>query len=126
MITVSITATARSYPRLPYEQIKTDILGSTYELSLAFVGETRARELNKRTRRKNYIPNVLSFPLDASHGEIVIAPIRAKREAKRFGLSSRGYIGFLFIHGLLHLKGHDHGRRMDTLEQKYLARYELT
>lgn len=125
METFCITTTAKSYPKLPYESIKNDILGKRYTVSLAFVGGTRAQALNKAYRNKTYIPNVLSFPLDTSTGEIYITPTIARKEAKKFNMTPNGYIGFLFIHGCLHLKGHDHGDHMDKLEQKYCTKYGL-
>jgi len=124
MITISNT-TKKQQPRLPYEAIATDILGKRYTLSLSFIGATRAKTLNQTYRGKTYIPNVLSFPLDDTVGEIYINQTVAEREAPKFNLSTRGYIAFLFIHGCLHLKGHDHGEQMDKLEQKYLKKYGL-
>ncbi len=121
----SIAHTTRSYPRLPYEAIKNDVLGTSYMLSLVFVGPRRAQALNKRTRNKDYVPNVLSFEIDSDHGEIYITPAIAKKEARLRGMTERGYIGFLFIHGLLHLKGMPHGDRMDEAEQHYCTRYNL-
>lgn len=121
----SISNTAKSYPSLPYEEIKNDILGKRYELSLAFVGGTRAQKLNQAYRNKTYTPNVLSFPLEEKAGEIYITPTIARKEAKKFNMSSNGYIGFLFIHGCLHLKGHAHGDKMDALEEKYCKKYGL-
>ena len=125
METFAITSTARSYPKLPYEAIKNDILGKKYDLSLAFIGGTRSQALNKEHRGKDYTPNVLSFPLDDAIGEIFITPTVAKKEAHKFNLSHKGYIGFLFIHGCLHLKGLPHGDKMDKLEQKYVMKYKL-
>jgi ssRNA-specific RNase YbeY (16S rRNA maturation enzyme) len=78
METLIITATARKYPSLPYQKIKDDILGKTYAASLAFVGATRAQALNKQYRKKEYVPNVLSFPLDDNTGEIFITPTVGK------------------------------------------------
>ena len=112
-------------PVFPYEDIKDSILGKKYEVSLTFVGSTRAQALNKSYRGKTYVPNVLSFPLDETHGDIFICPEVAKREATKFDLSVPGYIAFLFIHGLLHLKGHDHGDTMDKLEQRYLKKFNV-
>jgi probable rRNA maturation factor len=105
--------------------MKEAILGIKYELSLTFVGETRAQSLNKQYRNKEYVPNVLSFPLDTQAGEIYITPKVAEKEAHKFSLSPKGYIGYLFIHGLLHLKGYPHGATMDRLEKKYCALYKL-
>ena len=119
------TATAKSYPKHDYEQMKNDILGKTYMLSLAFIGRTRAQDLNKKHRNKTYVPNVLSFPLTESVGEIYIAPTVAKMEAPNFDMTYKGYVGFLFIHALLHLKGHDHGATMEKAEKKYCVKYHL-
>lgn len=125
MGTLSITATARTYPKLPYAQMKDDILGKEYRLSLVFIGRTRAQHLNQTYRKKTYVPNVLSFPLTSTDGEIFITPSIAKKEAKKYGLSPKGYIGFLYIHALLHLKGFTHGATMDTAEAKYTQKYGL-
>lgn len=124
-MSTEIHATVRSYPRLPYTEIKEAILGKKYELSLVFVGKDRAQKLNDTYRNKTYIPNVLSFPLDKQTGEIVITPEVAKKEAKRFEMTPRGYVGFLFIHGLLHLKGYRHGATMEQAEKKYVKKFAL-
>lgn len=123
--TFSISHTAHNYPKLPYRDIKNDILGSSYSLSLVFLGEKRALDLNKRNRKKHYVPNVLSFPLDRTHGEIYITPLVAKREAKKVSMTYRGYVGFLFIHGLLHLKGYRHGDTMEKAEKRFISQYKL-
>jgi len=123
----SLTSTVTNYPTtLPYEIMKNDILGKKYALNLVFVGEARAKSINILSRKKTYAPNVLSFPLDITCGEIVICPKVAAKEAKDFNLSIGGYIGFLFIHGLLHLKGHDHSDTMEKLEQRYIRKYGIT
>lgn len=127
MNTIAITSTIKQYPHSSlYEEIKQAILGSRYELSLVFVGRTRAKTLNSTYRHKTYTPNVLSFPLTKSAGEIVICPAVIKSEAKKFNLSPRGYIAFLFIHGCLHLKGYDHGDTMDKLERKFCKAFNIT
>jgi len=120
-----ISSTVRHYPKLSYEKIKTDILGSDYNLSLTFVGSQRAKTLNQKYRKASYVPNVLSFPLDEKHGEIFITPTVASSEAKKFSMTKDGYIGFLFIHGCLHLKGHGHGVTMEEAEAKYCKKYGL-
>lgn len=124
-ITISKT-TKKAHPRLPYEEIKDKIMGKKYELSLVFIGATRAQSLNQQYRNKSYTPNVLSFPLDEAAGEIFICPVVAAKEAAKFDLSPRGYIGFLLIHGLLHLKGYAHGDTMDRLERRYVTMFKLT
>lgn len=123
--TYTLSSTISHYPEFPYEEIKNAILGKSYNLSLAFVGTKRAQTLNKSYRQKTYVPNVLSFPLDEKNGEIFICPEIAYPEAKDFNLSKDGYIAFLFIHGLLHLKGHDHGDTMETLERRFMKRFAI-
>ncbi len=124
-MSVSISSRARSYPKLPYENIAESILGARYAVSLIFVGAKRAQQLNKEHRQATYVPNVLSFPLDKNVGEIYITPVVAKKEAPKYQMTKDGYIGFLFIHGLLHLKGYPHGATMDKAEKKYCAQYKL-
>jgi probable rRNA maturation factor len=105
--------------------MKNDILGKRYNLSLQFVGPTRAAKLNQTYRQKTYTPNVLSFPLTPDTGEIFICPQVAVKEAAKYNLSQSGYVAYLFIHGLLHLKGLDHGDTMDKAEQKYLRKFDV-
>jgi probable rRNA maturation factor len=122
MRSLTISHTTRTYPKLPYKDIAADILPASYELSLVFLGPTRARQLNESSRGKTYIPNVLSFPLTNTAGEIFITPAVAAREAKQGGISLKERVAFLFIHGCLHLKGYDHGATMERLEKRHLTR----
>lgn len=115
----------QKYPTLPYGEMKEAILGKKYDLSLTFIGKKRALSLNKEHRKATYVPNVLSFPLTDTVGEIYISPEVARKEASKFSMTPDGYIGYLFIHGLLHLKGHLHGGTMETLEKKYVAKFKL-
>lgn len=125
MHSFSITVRTKAYPSLPYEDMKNAILGKRYALSLVFTGARVAKRLNEEHRGKTYVPNVLSFPLAEDAGEIFITPAVARKEAHKFAMSVNGYIGFLFIHGLLHLKGLDHGDTMEKAEKKYCMRYNL-
>lgn len=127
----SLSQTVKSVPVFPYETMKNDVLGKRYNLSLNFVGPTRAQKLNVTYRKKTYTPNVLSFPLADDCGEIVICPEVARGEAHAYNLSKDGYIAFLYIHGLLHLKGHDHHTEpessvMERLERKYVKKYDIS
>ena len=103
--------------------IQEAILGKKYELSLAFIGDHKSKKLNYRFRKKTYIPNVLSFPLDNESGEIFINLKKATSEAKEFEMTPKQYIKFLFIHGCLHLTGLDHGKEMDKLEEKFSKKF---
>ena len=94
-----------------------------WELSLVFAGETRARALNINLRAKDYVPNVLSYVVGKKSGEIIICPNVAKKQAPAYGLSYPNMVGFLFIHGLLHLKGLRHGATMDKHERELLSHF---
>ena len=121
----TLGSTIANYPEFPYLEIKEAILGKKYHLTFTFIGTKRAQKLNQEYRKKTYVPNVLSFPLDDTHGEIYICPKISYPEAKDYNLSKEGYIAFLFIHGLLHLKGHDHGDTMESLEKRFVKRFAI-
>jgi len=121
----TFTSTIKHPPTLPFETIKNDILGTRYQLSVLVVGTKRAITINQQSRKKDYAPNVLSFPYDKDCGEIVICPAIANKEAGPYGMTKEGYFAFLYIHGLLHLKGYDHGDEMERLERTYVAKYHL-
>lgn len=88
-----------------WEKIKTEVLGEAYDLSLAFVTAKKGEEAH----------NVLSYPLSKESGEILIN----KKEAKKTGHTPLE----LFIHGLLHLKGLDHGSTMEREERELIRRF---
>ncbi|MEK7511923.1 MAG: rRNA maturation RNase YbeY, partial [Patescibacteria group bacterium] len=69
-------------------------------LSVAFVGSTEMKKINKQYRRKNKATDVLSFKVEASDctGEIIICPAQAKKQAKEFGQSYKKEIVKLALH----------------------------
>lgn len=105
--------------------MKEAVLGESYELSLVFIGEKKSRELNKTYREKDKVANVLSFPLTPNSGEIFISPAEAQRHAKDFNETFTQFLAHLFIHGLFHLKGMQHGSTMEKAERKIMAKYSL-
>lgn len=113
-----INKTKDTLPSVPFRKIKDAALGKNYNLSLVFIGEKRSRKLNFKYRGKDKATNILSYPLDKNNGEIFITPKVLKREMKKFERSYTNFTGFLFIHGLMHLKGFDHGSRMEGAEKK--------
>ncbi len=112
--------------RIPYEKIARRVLGKSYELSLVVCGDDLARRMNKEYRKKNYKPNVLSFPLSKDEGEIFLNVRAAAREGQRFGVPLRDRLAFLFVHGCFHLKGLRHGRIMETQEQRILRAFHFS
>lgn len=119
----TITNTTKGRPpRLPFQEMKEDILGKSYALSLAFVSDDESRILNETHRGKNEPANILSFPLSETEGEIIIAPGKAAQDAPLFKMENRRFLFYLFIHGLLHLKGLSHGSKMEEEEQRFLKK----
>lgn len=112
--------TRSTAPVFPFATALDTILPG-WELSLVFAGEQRARRLNQKLRNKDYIPNVLSFEVGKKSGEIILCPSVAKKQAPAYNLSYTHMMGFLFIHGLLHLKGMAHGATMDRKELELLS-----
>lgn len=125
-VSFSLTNTTKQRVyRMSYERMKDAMLGKKYELSLVFVGEKRAKQLNHAYRKKSYTPNVLSFPLSKTCGEIFICPHVVRREAKDFGMSERNFTAYLFLHALLHLKGLSHGATMKRKEHALLRMFGI-
>jgi len=112
-------------PRLPFLKIKEVVLGKKYDLSLIFIGSTRSKTLNKKYRGKDKPANILSFPLVEDEGEIFIDLREAGRTAKNFNRKYENFVGFLLIHGLLHLKGFAHGSKMEDEEVKIRKKLNL-
>ena len=118
-----INKTRNKIPSLPFSTIKNDILGKNYSLSLAYISKEEMRKINKTYRNKNKATNVLSFLLSKNSGEILICPVVVKTETKKFDRNFAQLLGFLVIHGMLHLKGMEHSSRMERREFKYDQKY---
>ena len=101
------------------------VLGAGYELSLVICGDKLAQRMNKEYRKKTYYPNVLSFPLSKSEGEIFLNVRKAAREAREFRVPLKSRLALLYVHGLYHLKGLDHGTKMERLEAATLKKFRL-
>ena len=114
--------TRRSAPVFPYQEIAKAVLPK-WDVSLVYAGTTRAQNLNMQLRNKSYVPNVLSYESGKNSGEIIICLSVAKQQASSYDLSYRNFTAFLFIHGLLHLKGLPHGSTMEQHERTLLKRF---
>jgi len=115
--------TRGSIPRVAFERIARELLGARYELSLVICGEKLATRMNIKHRGKRYSPNVLSFPLSKTEGEIFLNARVAAREAQRFGVSNIQRLTLLFAHGCLHLKGLRHGTKMERIEERMVKKF---
>ena len=97
------------------------------DIALRVVGASEGRRLNKTYRKKNYATNVLSFPYGGGSGDVVLCHSVIAREAREQGKSLRAHYAHLVVHGILHLRGHDHLRRsaaarMEKAEIRILRR----
>lgn len=101
------------------------------EVDLTFVNNERIHELNREYRGIDRPTDVLSFAMNESSedepeiiyeldegeeleefpdmlGDIIISVTRAQEQALEYGHSLERELGFLFVHGFLHLLGYDH------------------
>lgn len=115
-------------------------LRENFSLSVAIVKKNTARSLNRIWRGINRPASVLafgegrffrtprkkSFILPAPErnflGEIIIADSVIRQGARKRNSSYKKEFNFLFIHGLLHLLGYNHGnvrsrKKMEKLEK---------
>ena len=96
-------------------------------VTLRVVGVAEGRLLNRSFRKGNDATNVLSFSYGRRHGDVVLChPVIAK-EAKTQGKTLAAHYAHLVVHGVLHLRGHDHLRksdaaRMEKIEIRLLRR----
>jgi len=126
--TFSITNTLKTAPKINgafFEQIKDAVLGKKYILSVVFIGDKKSQNLNQTYRQKNYPTDILSFSINKNEGEIFINPSVAKKKSKEFERSEENFLNFLFIHGLVHLKGMDHGSIMEKEEEKFRKKFKI-
>ena len=112
----------------------------TGEINLILVDDAVMQELNKSWRGKDKPTNVLSFPAPAGLtippgemaplGDIAMSYDTLAMEASRDHKSLVDHMTHLFIHGLLHLLGHDHETEaealaMEALEVEILAGFGI-
>jgi|SRR5690606_31751952 probable rRNA maturation factor len=101
-----------------YEKIKDFVLGEEYDLSLVLCDPQLSQDLNKKYRQKDYPTDVLSFPYSDTEGEIFLDTTTALNKSSDFDRSLDNFLLFLFIHGLFHLKGYNHGAIMEAEESR--------
>ncbi|MFC4808235.1 rRNA maturation RNase YbeY [Paenibacillus sp. GCM10023250] len=125
------------------------------EVALSFVDDEQIHQLNKEYRNIDRPTDVLSFamqeetdeeldiiyevddesdpiPYDGMLGDIIISAERAKLQSEEYDHSLERELGFLFVHGFLHLIGYDHqdeeseavmtGKQEAVLQQAGLTR----
>ena len=107
-------------------------------VSLCLCDDLQMQQINRQHRQIDKATNVLSFPaydmrtdkfdpaVPALLGDIVIAAETVVREADAMQIPVANHLMHLFVHGMLHLFGHDHieddmAEAMETLEIQFLA-----
>ncbi|MED4890902.1 MULTISPECIES: rRNA maturation RNase YbeY [Heyndrickxia] len=115
------------------------------ELSVTFTDNEGIRAINRDYRGKDQPTDVISFALEEMGegeieitgaeiprvlGDIIISVPRAKEQAEEYGHSVERELGFLAVHGFLHLLGYDHMTKEDETEMfgrqnEILDRYGL-
>ena len=102
--------------------------------TLLLSGEKEIKNLNRKFRNKNKATDVLSFPFYTKKelnkrlihekeiylGDIIINlnKIKDKKKLKNF----KNELNNLWIHGLVHLLGHDHKKEKDFLVMKRIEK----
>jgi probable rRNA maturation factor len=124
-----------------YEKLEGEI-----ELSITFVEEKRIQEMNKEYREKDAPTDVISFALNDevdgevelvmegmpnALGDIIISVDHISRQAEEYSHSFDRELGFLAVHGFLHLLGYDHmseddEKAMFSRQEEILSAYGLT
>ncbi len=93
------------------------------EISITFVTNEAIHEINREYRHKDAPTDVISFALEEIGegetpiiaegmprilGDVIISIDRTKEQAEEYGHSFERELGFLAVHGFLHLLGYDH------------------
>ena len=123
-----------------------EMINDECELSVTFVDDKTIRQINKEYRDKDRATDVISFALEEMGedevpivgadiprvlGDIIISMDTAKVQAEEFGHSMDRELGFLALHGFLHLLGYDHMNPEDekvmfTKQKEILDKYGLS
>ncbi|PTO40497.1 rRNA maturation RNase YbeY [Enterococcus mundtii] len=110
-------------------------LSDETEMSVTFMDNPSIQEINRTYRGKDAPTDVISFaledegedeipvifeeddePMPRVLGDIMISIDRAKEQAEEYGHSYDRELGFLAVHGFLHINGYDHMTPEDEAE----------
>lgn len=98
------------------------------ELSVTFVTNERIQEINREYRDKDRPTDVISFAMEELGegeieivgeeiprvlGDIIISVPKAREQAEDYNHPFMRELGFLAVHGFLHLLGYDHMNEQD-------------
>lgn len=135
---IKITSQFRSMIKdILFAGIKTENISVPVEISIVLTDNRFIQELNEKYRGKSSPTDVLAFPMYDKKtiknlikkrepitnqglvlGDIVISVERAQEQAAEFNHSIEREIGYLLVHGFLHLLGYDHIRKSDSQKMR--------
>ncbi|WP_188453624.1 rRNA maturation RNase YbeY [Virgibacillus oceani] len=110
---------------------KKEGISNEAEVSVSFVDNNEIHELNRNYRQQDKPTDVISFAMQEmvegelnvvgddmplTLGDIVISVDRAKEQAEDYNHSFERELGFLTVHGFLHLLGYDHMNEEDEAQ----------
>lgn len=99
---------------------------NSQELTIVFMDLQEAKALNLQFRKKNYATDILSFSGQGENlGELVICPQVIKRQAEEHGLTFREELGYMLVHGVLHLLGYDHEKSKIEAKRMFALQDEI-
>ncbi len=93
---------------------KADVLSQLAEVTVVLVSDHRMADLHRRFLNEPGPTDVITF----QHGEIVISPETARRQARAFRTSLERELRLYILHGLLHLRGYDDKSPAGAAEMK--------
>ncbi|MEJ6400688.1 rRNA maturation RNase YbeY [Nicoliella lavandulae] len=122
-------------------------LADDTEMSVTLVNNDRIKEINREYRGVDRATDVISFAIEDADedikmppemaaeipenlGDIFVSIDKVAEQAEFLGHSYDRELGFLVVHGLLHLKGYDHMKPEDEavmfpLQKKIMDSYGL-
>ena len=83
-------------------------------VTLRVVGSAESKRLNAGYRGKEHATNVLSFCYDRRQGDVVLCHPVIRKEARAQQKQLAAHYAHLVVHGIWHLRVHEHVRQRDS------------